>query len=296
MNTASIHRTPWACLPLLLWVLGCLLPGWATAGPLSCAIASVSGISLTYSPASPTALVGSGSVTINCTKSGTNSDTRYLELAAGPGLNAAGAQNRAANGTSMLSYGLWRDASATAAWGDTTSTRISSTVSSTTSTSITLNWWMVVPPRQSVLAGTYLDTVTLKLYQGVAANPALSDPNPAIASLSIALTVVSQCSLSSPPGALQFSYTSFQTIVAVASTSFAVTCTNGWPYTATLDASSGTLLGLNYQLSLSASGTQTGTGLPQSMAINGTMPAGQSGTCAAALCTASDIRTLTITY
>ena len=293
MMNASTKGPKWAARLLLL---ACLLPGGAMAGALSCAIASVSGISLNYSPASPSALVGGGTATINCSKTGTNADTRYLELAAGPGLNAAGAQNRAANGASLLSYGLWRDAAASVAWGDVQGARIASTVDSTTSTSVTLNWWMVVPARQAVAAGTYLDTVTLKLYQGTAPNPALSDPNPGVASLSIALTVVSQCSLSSPPGALQFSYTSFQTNAAVASTGFAVTCTNGWPYTATLDAGSGTLLGLTYQLSLSASGTQTGTGLPQSMTINGTMPPGQSGTCAAALCTASDTRTLTITY
>lgn len=95
---------------------------------------------------------------------------------------------------------------------------------------------------------------------------------------------------------MQFSYTSFQTAAALASTSFAVTCVNGVPYTMALDAASGSLLGLNYTLGLSRSGTITGNGLAQSTTISGTMAAGQAGTCALASCSASQPRTLTISY
>ncbi len=63
-----------------------------------------------------------------------------------------------------------------------------------------------------------------------------------------------------------------------------------------LDASSGTLLGLNYSLSLNKTGTQSGTGAAQSTTINGSMAAGQSGVCSAGNCNDSQARVLTISY
>jgi spore coat protein U-like protein len=235
-------------------------------------------------------------VTVNCSKTGGNTATRHLEVGAGTGLNATGGQNRAANGSSLLTYALRRDAALTAAWGDTAGSRLAATTTSVNSTTVTLNWWFTAAAGQTVATGTYLDTVTLRLYQSDTPNPSLTDPSPTTATLSIALTVTGQCSLSSPPGAVQFSYTSFQTTPATATSGFAVTCTNGTPYTVALDATSGTLLGLSYQLALSATGTRVGNGVAQPMSITGTMPAGQSGVCAAATCNASQARTLTVSY
>ena len=273
-----------------------LAPGAAMAGAFTCSVASVSGISLSYQPGSSTPLIGSGSVTLNCSKSGANLDTVYLELGAGSGINALGAQNRASSGSGYLNYGLWRDAAGTVAWADSQGARLATTVSSTVSTTVTLNWWLVVPARQPVGSGSYLDTVTVRLYQGPSPNPALSDPNPTVATFSMALSVASQCSLSSPPGDLRLSYTSFQSVASTATSSFAVTCTSGSPYTVSLDATGGTLLGLQYMVSLGATGVQTGTGSPQSIAIIGSIAAGQSGSCAATTCAASESRVLTISY
>jgi spore coat protein U-like protein len=281
---------------VLVLMLATLWSGAVQAGPFSCAIASVSGISLSYNPNASNALVGSGTVTVNCSKTGGNTATRYLEIGAGTGLNATGGQNRAANGSSLLTYALRRDAALTAAWGDTAGSRLAATTTSVNSTTVTLNWWFTAAAGQTVATGTYLDTVTLRLYQSDTPNPSLTDPSPTTATLSIALTVTGQCSLSSPPGAVQFSYTSFQTTPATATSGFAVTCTNGTPYTVALDATSGTLLGLSYQLALSATGTRVGNGVAQPMSITGTMPAGQSGVCAAATCNASQARTLTVSY
>ena len=67
------------------------------------------------------------------------------------------------------------------------------------------------------------------------------------------------------------------------------------PYTMALDATSGTLVGLTYGLALSQAAA-TGTGVAQSFSINGTIAAGQSGTCATGSCSGSATRTLTITY
>ncbi len=102
------------------------------------------------------------------------------------------------------------------------------------------------------------------------------------------------CNLTTAPGNIVFNYTGFGA-AANASTTYGVTCTSYLPYTMALDATSGTLLGLSYTVNLAASGG-TGTGVEQSYAINGTIPAGQSGTCGSGSCSASQARTLTITY
>jgi hypothetical protein len=47
----------------------------------------------------------------------------------------------------------------------------------------------------------------------------------------------------------------------------------------TLDASAGTVSGLNYTLSLSAA-SGTGNGAGQNYSVNGSMASGQGGTCA----------------
>jgi spore coat protein U-like protein len=110
----------------------------------------------------------------------------------------------------------------------------------------------------------------------------------------VSISTPAQCNLSTAPGDVVFDYTGFGA-AANASTSFGVTCSTYLPYTMALDATSGTLLGLSYTVALSAS-SSTGTGAEQTFTISGNIPAGQSGTCGSGSCTASQARTLTITY
>ena len=98
-----------------------------------------------------------------------------------------------------------------------------------------------------------------------------------------------------PPGTVAFSYTAFAAVAATASTSFSARCSTSTPYTMALDANVGVVSGLNYSLALSAL-SGSGNGALQSYTVNGSMAAGQAGTCASSSCTASDPRTLTITY
>jgi spore coat protein U-like protein len=111
----------------------------------------------------------------------------------------------------------------------------------------------------------------------------------------VSIITIASCTLTSPPGNINLSYTSFQVAAASASTNFGVNCTTGIPYTMALDATSGTLVGLNYTLALSQTASN-GTGVAQTFSINGGIAAGQSGTCGSAACSASATRTLTITY
>lgn len=109
------------------------------------------------------------------------------------------------------------------------------------------------------------------------------------------VSVLSQCFFSTAPAALSMNYVSFSSTASTGNTSFAVTCTQTTPYTMALDATSGTLLGLNYTLALPVT-SGAGTAFPQNYVVNGAIAAGQAGTCATANCSATQARTLTITY
>ena len=281
---------PFLCLGL--WLISPV----AQAGPFACAVSSASGISLVYDPISPTQTVGMGTVAITCTKSGSNTDTVYYELGLSGGVNLSGSQSRALNGASAIAYNTWRDVGNSQVWNDISSNRIKGSLTSTTSSTVYLNYYISVPSAQNVGAGTYLDTQTAKLYQGISAALAATSMSPTVQTFGVSLAVAGKCALSSPPGNVNFQYTSFQTTASLASTSFAVTCMSNTTYDMSLDSTSGSLLGLNYSLSLSKTGVQTGNGLAQSATINGSMASGQSGTCSGAACTASQVRTLTITY
>jgi len=275
-----------------LWVMSSSV----YAGSFSCAIASASGISLTYDPISPTQTSGTGTLAINCTKSGSNLAVIFYELGINGGVNLSGVQSRALNGTAAMNYNTWRDNGNSQVWNDISSNRIKGSLSSTSSQTIYVNYYVSIPAAQIAGAGTYLDTQTVKLYQGISASAATTDISPTIQTFGVSLTVAAKCTLSSPPGNVHFNYTSFQTTASLASTSFAVTCMNNTTYSMALDSASGTLLGLSYSLSLSQSGTQTGNGFAQGATINGSVASGQSGSCNGASCTASEPRTLTISY
>jgi len=111
----------------------------------------------------------------------------------------------------------------------------------------------------------------------------------------VTVNLTSSCSLTAAPTDVAFTYTSFGGAATATPSNFTVKCTNLRPYTLALDATSGTVIGLNYTIALS-SAAATGTGVDQAFQITGNMVAGQSGNCAGASCTGTDVRTLTITY
>ena len=112
----------------------------------------------------------------------------------------------------------------------------------------------------------------------------------------VTVNLTSKCQIASGPADVAFTYTSFQGAAATGTGGgFSVQCTNTLPYTMSLDATSGTVIGLNYTLSLSAA-SGTGNGAAQAYTINGSMVSGQAGTCALGSCSGSQGRVLTITY
>ncbi len=116
------------------------------------------------------------------------------------------------------------------------------------------------------------------------------------------ITLTSLCAVSTPAN-LSFAYTTFQAAASVASTPFSVTCANALPYTVGLSGANVTddAVGLAYSLVVTApAGGGTGTGAAQAYSIDGTIAAGQAGTCTTATCTnaaaTNNVKTITVTY
>jgi spore coat protein U-like protein len=114
----------------------------------------------------------------------------------------------------------------------------------------------------------------------------------------VTATLTSKCEVTTAPADVAFAYISFQT-GAQPSTGggFAVRCTNTLPYSLSLTATTGTVVGLAYSISVPATNF-VGTGANVSHTVSGTMASGQAGTCAvsATACTGSNQHTLTVTY
>jgi len=168
-------------LSILALAAGTLLAGNAFAGPSpqtgsfnvtasvanSCRVTSTGDIAFgTYDPADvnfSTALPGTGSVSVRCTR-GT-----VANVALDQGLNAAGGSTCAApvrrmsdGGTERLAYSIYQDAARTTAWGcdaanDQTFTSAASNVATTLTT------YGQVPAGQDVAAGNFTDTVTVSV-------------------------------------------------------------------------------------------------------------------------------------
>jgi len=258
------------------------------------------GISVYYD--SGTAQVsGSSTVTVTCNRDSTTTDanTRYVDLGLTYSANASGGVPRVASSVpNYLNYNLWRTStfSGNNGWTTATNRRFTGTINfgSSLSGSITFTYYLTVPS-QTAPKATYTDNMTVNTRTGSAANNATQTGTNI---LPVTVIVPETCVVSSPPGNINLTYTSFQTTASSSSTSVAVRCTPSTNFTLTLDNPvSQQVMGLNYSLSLSFSGGAA-TGVPQNSTITATIPAGQSGTCSIAggPCTGSQTRTLTLSY
>jgi spore coat protein U-like protein len=276
------------------------LSGWALAlcaGPALAAYvcnASITPVTVVYDPVSAVQNVTSGSYTVSCTRLLSDANTMAWSLAVNNGQQAGGGFNRVEMPPNRrYNYDTYRFSPYTTAnlWGATAAQRFSGTLNFGASTfaSVTGPFDIVMPALQNAQpAGTYTDTVTATLRRGASV----------LGTTTFGVTVRTNntCQISVPPGNVNLTYTSFQGSAAAASTTYGVRCTTSLPYTMALDATSGTLLGLSYTLGISPSTSGTGTGATQTYTINGSIAAGQSGTCATAICVGSQTRTLTLSW
>lgn len=266
-----------------------LLIGTGAHAAIDCSVSS-SGFVTSYDTAVAGLTKVQASLTVSCSRSnpGTDPITVNYAVKADNGLYANGANNRAQSGATYARYDIYTDIGCTTQWKGNAS--ISGTVNFAVSSTATHTYWGCVTAGQNTLAaGTFTDTVKMTMSYG---------PNPqstAVGMFPATIVTQGQCSFSSPPGTLAFSYTSFQPAAANVSAFFGVTCTNGLPYTLALDSTTGTIAGLSYSLALSGA-AGTGSGVQQSLSVDGSMPGGQPGTCAMGTCTGTNPHTLTVTY
>jgi hypothetical protein len=259
----------------------------------SCTVTATS-VTMPFAPTVTATNVQSGSYTINCTRAGTDPNTLAWSLANDNGGAGSGGNNTANGPGGTYAYDTYMPGSLTNKWGSTAATRITGTMNfgASLTASASGSFDVVVTGPQTVLtAGNYTDTIGLRLRN--TGTGATIGANP-IASFVVTLVTSNYCQISVAPGDLNFIYTSFQAGASSASSTYGVRCTL-IPFTMALDATSGTLLGLNYTVSL-ATASSTGTGVTQTFTINGSIAGGQSGTCATATCSGSQTRTLTVTY
>ena len=135
------------------------------------------------------------------------------------------------------------------------------------------------------------------LFSGVGISTWVAQAASTSGTFNVNVALTSSCSLSAIT-ALDFTYTSFGVAATATGGGFTVSCTNTLPYNFGLQAGSGAAVppgtatvtvtddavNLQYTVGTNAAGG-TGNGAAQSHNVTGTMPSGQSGTCATASCT-----------
>ena len=141
----------------------------------------------------------------------------------------------------------------------------------------------------------------LVLAAGLFAAPPAARATSVSGQFDVVINLTAACEIASLPIAV-FDYAGGQSAAATFSSAFNIRCTNGLIISSIdLDRTTVTdsATSLTYTLALSNVPT-AGTGAVQTITLNGTMAAGQGGTCTSATCTnAASInkrRTLTITY
>lgn len=288
---------------LFLWA--CLMMPLAHAA-YSCNLSSTS-VQGVYSSASNLNL--SGTVTVSCTRALTDPNTYSYAIGLDNGATVTSARRLYRHGgsnntPSRLSHAISRTAFGGLIWS-TGFNAVTGTLNFGGSTTATANhtyYLQVSSGQNGKTAGIYDDVLTFSLLQGNGFGPLVSS-----STITPTVSIVSACfvgalgsgAFAAPgtvnPSTLTLNYTSFSPTPVSSSMAFTIDCTLGTPYTLSLSPASGTLLGLPYTLALSSS-SGTGTGFAQNVTVTGTIPAGQSGTCALPSCTARQATTVTITY
>lgn len=155
-------------------------------------------------------------------------------------------------------------------------------------------------------------TTALAVSLGLAACMPAAFAATATGNFNVSLTLTPKCEITGAIGNLNVSYTSWQGAASTGSTSFNMRCTTNQAYSVALD-SGGTYndstTSLDYTLRLSANSAAPATGdtasmsgtgngaSPQTFYVHANLASGQTGTCnSLTTCTATNSRTLTITY
>lgn len=301
----TVQRKRWGINPIIIIaLLFCFTLFFShSAHAYSCNV-SVTSTGVLYTGSN---VDSNGTVTLNCTRNTSEANTLTYRLKANDGLHQNGTQRRVQL-SAPISYINYYLARGTAVGGSATcsnsstweapATGTGSVITGTLSFGSNLNasalWGYCVRVRStspSPTAGTYTDIVQVTGQFPNSDSGTLTTPSP----LSYTVGVGNQCVFNTFPTDINFAYTSFSTTAQTSSQTFSLRCSNTLPWSLSVTPASSTLLGLNYNLSLSPT-SGTGTGLNQTATLTGTIPAGQAGTCSTAVCTGTNMHTVTITY
>ena len=306
MKFQSVRIKPmrWLEATLLL-----LLPACAQA-LVTCSVSS-GGFLSGYNPSDLAINTTSSTFTVTCSRDNPRRGRRNVrvqyQVAAGNGLNALGTQNRAVFTGSFINYDLTSDAACTTLWkggrgASLPNPAVRFDLAKGATVTNTYTYYGCIPPGQLVLPpeGTYSDTVTMSFFRGRVRGEASTFTG---GTFPVSIIAPATCNFTTPPSSLVFNYLSFSPTPVLANTTFGVRCSTSLPYTMTLDTTTGAVAGLNYSLALNVAGTggvnplaSTGTGVPQTFFVNGSIAASQAGICAAANCSGIQVHTMTITY
>lgn len=273
-------------LAALLWLL--LLPGAQAA--ITCTSITSPGVSINYDIFTIENV--QTFFTVSCTR-GSNTDPLSVtySVAADDGLHVTTTGNRAQNASgAFVSYDVYTNASCSTRWSTTAATRINDTITWPAGATGTItrqtSFWGCITTRQFTLSsGAYTDTIGLRLTY-----------NTQVITGTVGVTIFAPalCFVTTSGGTINVAYTAFGPARS-GTTTFALNCTAGMPFTIATDVSEQVLTGLRYQLSLSDT-HPNGTGAAQVFTVTATFPGGQAGDCPTGTCTASRTHTLTITY
>lgn len=291
--------------PLLKLLSIGVLGASGSAYAVTCSITATS-VPLSTLYASGTATSVTGTISGSCTKETGDVAKPYIYIGIDQGGPSAGRSMTRQSGTQLLTYEIYHRSNYTGIWNESTG------VTNTTSTNggvlyqmannsnaqaFSFPYYLRIPtPQASAPAGIYDDltittTIRLSSSSGLATGAVLG-----LTSFGVSASIQHSCYFSTSPAPLVLNYTSFRATAATGTSSFGLSCTYNTPYTLTLTApSTGTLLGVNYSLALSAP-SGTGTAAPQTYTVTGTAAANQSGTCTSGSCTASQNHTITVGF
>jgi spore coat protein U-like protein len=271
-------------LILALGTLTMLLKISLANAAVTCSM-SVTNVQPIYSPSANRNADATGNITLNCTRTASEASTPYWI-----GINTGSSVLTRQTGTQTLSYGIYSNSNYNKIW-DNASGAVTGTLNFTSSVATTaVPYYFRIPRSNSGQPPGLYDMTALVTQRFSSTGADISTT-----SLSPVASILSECRISSSPSPLVLNYASFSAVPVASSSDFNVSCTNTTPYTMALDATSGTLLGLNYTVALNAN-NGTGTALPQTYSVIATIPENQSGSCATGVCSSSQTRTITITY
>lgn len=280
------------CLTALLLAISA-----SAQAAISCNL-SATGVTGTYTSTANTSLTGS--LTVNCSRLASDSGatvTYYISLDQGE--PPAGRNMTRQGGTQLLAYRVYRNSNFSGTWtagvgrapGDPANGALDFTINwaGATSFSATVPYYFRVASGITQPAGIYDDVPTFSL--STARNGTLLGTASYVTNVSI----VSECFFNSAIPVVTVSYPSFSPTARTGSSTYSLSCTLSTPYTMAVTPAAGSLMGLSYSVAPSAT-SGTGSAFPQSYAVTATVPANQSGTCAAGTCAATQAHQIIITY